>query len=74
MKIVSQHFQWPKFHIKIHMAGKQCAFLPKRLQKVAFSETLAGISTLSQWTPCNKVRGNCKKIEKLISGGRLLGT
>ena len=25
--------------------------LPKRLEKVTFSETLAGISTLTQWSP-----------------------
>ena len=47
------HFEWLEFHIKIHFtAGIQCVFLPKNLEKDHFSETLAGISTLTQWTPC----------------------
>ena len=35
--IVRLHFQWLDFYIKIHgMTGKQCACLPKRLEKVSF--------------------------------------
>ena len=35
--VVGPHFQWLAFHIKIHgMAGKQCVFLPKRLEKDRF--------------------------------------
>jgi len=33
------------------MAGQQCFFCPRGWQKVTFAETLAGISTLTQWTP-----------------------
>ena len=34
MTIVGLHFQWLESHIKIHgMAGKQCVFLPKGLEK-----------------------------------------
>ena len=42
------------FHIKIHdMAGKQCVFFcPHGWKTVTFSETVAGISTLTLWTPC----------------------
>ena len=52
--IVGQHFQWLEFHIIIHgMAGKQCAFSSQKAQKrPLFSETLTGISTSTQWTPC----------------------
>ena len=55
MTIVGQYLQWLEFHIKLHgMAGKQFAFsLQKAGKGSLFSETLAGISTLTQWTPCN---------------------
>ena len=43
---VGPHFQWVESDIKIHgMAGKQ----------VFSSKTLAGISALSQWTPCKQL-------------------
>ena len=54
--LVGQHLQWLEFHIKIiGMAGRNVLFLPKRLEKVAFSENLAGVSTLTQWTPCTTI-------------------
>ena len=53
--IVRQHFQWLEFHIKIYsMAGKHCAFSAQKAGKRSLlSETWAGISTLTQWTPCS---------------------
>ena len=40
-----------EFHIKSHgMAGKQCVFSAQKAgKKSLFSETLVGISTLTQW-------------------------
>ena len=50
--IARLHFQWLKFDIKIQgMAGNKMFFLPKRLRKITFSEALARISALTQWTP-----------------------
>ena len=51
--IVGLNFQ---FHIKIHcMARKQCVFLAQKAGKRSlFSEALAGISALTQWTPCDR--------------------
>ena len=35
--IVGSHFQWLEFDMKSHgTVGKQCAFLPKRLEKISF--------------------------------------
>ena len=53
--IVGHGFQWLEFHIKILcMAGKQRDFSAQRAGKMSlFSEALAGISSLTQWTPCN---------------------
>ena len=39
-------------------------FLPERLEKLTFSETLAGISTLTKWTPC--VRLGCAMLVLLF--------
>ena len=52
--IIGLQFQWLEFHIKIHgMAGKQCDFSDQKAGKRSlFSETWAGISTSTQWTPC----------------------
>ena len=52
--IIRLLFQWLEFHIKIHgMTGKQCAFSDQKPGKRSlFSETWAGISTSTQWTPC----------------------
>ena len=45
-------FQWLEYHVKIHgMAGKLCFFCSKGWEKATFSQTLARISTLTQWTP-----------------------
>ena len=54
VKIVELHLHWLEFHIKIHgMAGKQCAVSAQKAGKRSLSsETLAGISTLTRWTPC----------------------
>ena len=54
MAIVGSHFQWLEFHIKINgIAGIQCVFSAQKTGKGSlFSETLAGFSTLTQWTPC----------------------
>ena len=51
--IIGLQFQWLEFHIKIHgMAGKQCAFSDQKAGKGSlFSETWAGISTSTKWTP-----------------------
>ena len=51
--IIGLQFQWLEFHIKIHgMAGNQCAFSDQKAGKRSlFSETWAGISTSTQWTP-----------------------
>ena len=53
--IIGLQFQWLEFHIKIQgLAGKQCAFSDQKAGKRSlFSETWAGISTSTQWTPCN---------------------
>ena len=47
--IIGLHFQWLEFHIKIHgMAEKQCISSAQKAGKRSlFSETLAGISTLT---------------------------
>ena len=51
---VGPHFQWMESDIKIHgMAGKQYVFLHRRQERPLSSESLAGISTLTQKTPCN---------------------
>ena len=52
--IVGPHFQWLEFHIKIHcMAGKQCVLSAQKAGKGHFfSEALAGMSTLTERTPC----------------------
>jgi len=48
--VVGPYFQWLEFHIKIHgMAGKQCVSSAQNAGKRSlFSETLAGISTVTQ--------------------------
>ena len=54
MAIVGPQFHWLGLHIKLHgMAGKQCVFSAQRLEKITFSETFAGISTLNSWTTCS---------------------
>jgi len=47
------NFQWLEFHFKIlGMAGKQCVSSTQKAgERSLLSETLAGISTLTQWTP-----------------------
>ena len=52
--IVRLNFQWLEFHIKIHgMTGKLCVFSAEKAGKrLLFSEPLAGMSILTQWTPC----------------------
>ena len=56
--VVRQHFQWLEFHIKfLGMAGKQCALsVQKAGRRSLFSETSAGMSTLTQWTPCCEMK------------------
>ena len=62
--IIGLQFQWLEFHIKIHgMAGKQCAFSDQKAGKRSlFSETWAGISTSTQWTPCLRML-LCSKVD-----------